>query len=27
VLGKTHVSIASERDKIIGALDMLFAGF
>ncbi len=27
VLGKTHASIASARDKIIGALDMLFAGF
>src|SRR6202035_2816127 len=27
VLGKTHASIARERDKIIGALDMLFTGF
>ena len=27
VLGKTHGSIARERDKIIGALDMLFTGF
>jgi toxin CcdB len=27
VLGKTRVSIAGERDKIISALDMLFTGF
>jgi toxin CcdB len=27
VLGKPHVSIATERDKIIAALDMLFTGF
>ena len=27
VLGRAHASIASERDKIIGALDMLFTGF
>jgi toxin CcdB len=27
VLGKPHASLASERDKIISALDMLFTGF
>ncbi len=27
VLGKPHASIAAERDKVISALDMLFAGF
>ncbi len=27
VLGKSRTSIAGERDKIIGALDMLFTGF
>ena len=27
VLGTTHASIAKERDRIIGALDMLFTGF
>jgi toxin CcdB len=27
VLGETHASIASERDRIIGALDLLFIGF
>ena len=27
VLGKTLASIASDRDKIVNALDMLFTGF
>ena len=27
VLGQTRGSLASDRDKIIGALDMLFTGF
>jgi toxin CcdB len=27
VLGKPHGSIATERDKIIAALDLLFTGF
>jgi hypothetical protein len=27
VLGKPRASLASERDKIISALDMLFTGF
>jgi hypothetical protein len=27
VLGQPRASIAAERDKIIGALDMLFTGF
>jgi toxin CcdB len=27
VLGRAHASIASDRDKIMAALDMLFTGF
>jgi len=27
VLGPTHASLASDRDKIIAALDLLFTGF
>jgi len=27
VLGATHGSVASERDKIVAALDLLFIGF
>jgi len=27
MIGKTHASIASERDRIMSALDLLFVGF